>query len=212
MFFIIFSRKSASQERNDRIEQIKKLKSDKKLEQLARNHKLEVDLSEVRNEWLKTQGPLHKKKIAEHYGVFEHLYGEGYFIPYTNLEVQYDLKDGQMLPVYSGNVVKPAEALDRPCVSYESDYETLWTLALTSLDGHLVDSEKEYMHWLVANIPGDFVEKGDTIVEYLQPFPLKGTGFHRYVFVLYKQNGKVSYDVSKGVLVVTYEFISLFDY
>lgn len=165
---------------------------------MARNHKLEVDLAEVKKEWLKTQGPLHKKGIADHYGIFEHLYGEGFFIPYVNLEVQYDLKDGHLLPVCTGNIVKPSEAIDRPSVSYESQGDALWTLALTSLDGHLTEGEKEYIHWLVANIPGDIVEKGDTIVEYLQPFPLKGTGFHRYVFVLYKQGGKVSYELPKG--------------
>lgn len=185
--------------RNDRLEYLKKLKSDKKLEQLARNHKLEIDLTEARKEWLQTTGPYHKKNIAEHYGIFEHLYNEGYFIPYINLDVFYDLKNGSLLPVCSGNVVKPVEAKDYPIINYTADANTLWTLCLTSLDGHLTESDKEYVHWLIANIPGDAVEKGDTIVEYLQPFPLKGTGYHRYVFVLYKQEGKVSYDLPKGM-------------
>lgn len=192
------SRKTASQERNERIEHVKKLKADKNLEQLARKHKLEVDLAEVRKEWLQSHGPLQKKAVADHYGVYEHLYGEGYFIPFVNLDIMYASNDGLALPVYTGNVIRPAEALERPSVSYEADKDSLWTLALTSLDGHLTESEKEYVHWLVANIPGDFVEKGDTIVEYMQPFPLKGTGFHRYVFVLYKQDGKVEYELPKG--------------
>lgn len=39
----------------------------------------------------------------------------------------------------------------------------------------------------------------DCIVPYLQPIPYLGTGFHRYVFVLYKQDrGKV--DLSKHSL------------
>lgn len=33
--------------------------------------------------------------------------------------------------------------------------------------------------------------KGDQIVPYLQPIPAKGTGYHRHVFVLYKQTGKL---------------------
>lgn len=143
-------------------------------------------------------GPLHKKTIAEHYAIFEHLYGEGFFYPYLNLEVLYPLNEDSYLPVHSGNVIKPAEALTPPIVNFESDGNTLWTLSLTSLDGHLHESEKEYSHWLIANIPGNHIEKGDTIVEYLQPFPLKGTGYHRYVFVLYKQDGRVSYDLPKG--------------
>lgn len=180
-----------------RTDHLKKLKSDKNLEQLARSHKLQIDLEDARREWQNTLGPIHKKQIAEHYGIYEHLYGEGYFIPFQNMEIMYNLKNDSLLPVCTGNVIKPVEALESPSVSFESDGNTLWTLALTSLDGHLTESDKEYVHWLVANIPGDFVEKGDTIAEYLRPFPLKGTGFHRYVFVLYKQNGKVSYDVPK---------------
>ncbi|KAH9631181.1 hypothetical protein HF086_005952 [Spodoptera exigua] len=183
--------------RRCKLDHLKKIKADKNLEQLARNHTLEIDLNEAKKEWLNTLGPQHKKQIADHYGIFEHLYGEGYFIPYLNLEVLYDLKNGSYLPVYTGNDIKPAEALEYPIVNYESDPDSLWTLALTSLDGHLTEGDKEYVHWLVANIPGNSIEKGDTIVEYLQPIPLKGTGYHRYAYVLYKQDGNINYDVTK---------------
>ncbi|KPJ11126.1 39S ribosomal protein L38, mitochondrial [Papilio machaon] len=178
-----------------RLEQLRKLKSDKELEHLARNHKLEINLTEARKEWLQTLGPNHKKQIAEHYGIYEHLYGEGYFIPYVNLDIHYELKNGLNLPVYTGNVIKPAEAGEQPSVAYESDDNSLWTLVLTSLDGHLTENDKEYVHWLVANIPSNNIERGDTIIEYLRPFPLKGTGYHRYVFILYKQSEKISYDL-----------------
>ncbi|CAH0406959.1 unnamed protein product [Chilo suppressalis] len=188
---------SSSKLRNERLEHVKKVKSDKTVEKLARDHKLQVDMGAVRKEWLKTLGPYHKKNIADHYGIFEHLYGEGYFIPIVNMDICYDINDELSLPVYTGNVIKPQEALQRPSIIFESDKDALWTLVMTSLDGHLTASDNEYVHWFMANIPGDHVEKGDTLVEYLQPFPLKGTGFHRYVFVLYKQNGKVSYDIPK---------------
>lgn len=177
---------------------IKKLKSDKNLEQLARNQQLQVNLENVRAEWLNTLGPMHKKQIADHYGIYEHLYGEGYFIPHLNLEVFYDLKNESYLPVYTGNVIKPAEALEPPTVVYESDGNTLWTLTMINLDGNLTENDKEYVHWFVANIPGTCIEKGDVFAEYLRPFPMKGTGYHRYAFVLYKQNGRVLYDLPKG--------------
>ncbi|XP_068632622.1 large ribosomal subunit protein mL38 [Battus philenor] len=180
-----------------RLEHVKKLKNNKDLENLARNHKLKVNLEEVKKEWLKTLGPNHKRQIAEHYSIFEHLYGEGYFIPYVNLKIEYEQKNDLNMPVYTGNVIKPAEALTKPSVTYESNENTLWTLVLTNLDGHLTENDKEYVHWLVANIPGNFIDKGDTIVDYLRPFPLKGTGFHRYVFVLYKQTEKISFEFEK---------------
>lgn len=47
------------------------------------------------------------------------------------------------------------------------------------------------------NIPGNNIEKGETLVEYLQPFPPKGTGYHRHIFVLYKQDKKIDFSTYK---------------
>lgn len=47
------------------------------------------------------------------------------------------------------------------------------------------------------NIPNGDVSKGELIVPYLQPFPPRGTGYHRHVFVLYKQNQKLNFDELK---------------
>ena len=74
----------------------------------------------------------------------------------------------------------------------EGDDDSLWTLVMTNPDGHFEEDEAEYLHWMVANISGqggvaDLTTSGDTICPYLQPFPPYGTGFHRFVFVLYKQ-------------------------
>jgi len=44
-----------------------------------------------------------------------------------------------------------------------------------------------------SNIPNGDVTKGDIIVPYLQPIPIKGTGYHRYIFVLYKQDKKIDF-------------------
>ncbi|CAK1540538.1 unnamed protein product [Leptosia nina] len=191
-----FAAERKSNSRQEQIDHIKKMKNDKQLEQLARNHQLVIDLEESKKVWLETLGPHHKKQIADHYGVFEHLYGEGFFTPHLNLEIFYDVKD-LCIPVYTGNVIKPSEAIQPPVVSYKSDADSLWTLVLTSLDGHLTEHNKEYVHWLVANIPGGDVDKGDVMIDYLQPFPLKGTGYHRYAFVLYKQDNKISYELPK---------------
>lgn len=42
-----------------------------------------------------------------------------------------------------------------------------------------------------SNIPNNDISKGDQIVPYLQPIPPKGTGYHRYIFILYKQDKKL---------------------
>lgn len=49
------------------------------------------------------------------------------------------------------------------------------------------------LHVLRANIPGNALEKGETIVEYMPPFPPKGTGYHRHIFLLYKQNKRLDF-------------------
>ncbi|ESN98471.1 hypothetical protein HELRODRAFT_113794 [Helobdella robusta] len=52
---------------------------------------------------------------------------------------------------------------------------------------------REWHHWLVVNIPGHHVEKGEVLSEYVGSGPPKGTGLHRYVFLVFKQNGKVKF-------------------
>lgn len=44
---------------------------------------------------------------------------------------------------------------------------------------------------LSSNIDGNNVTNGETIVPYFRAFPPKGTGYHRHVFVLYKQEKKI---------------------
>lgn len=52
---------------------------------------------------------------------------------------------------------------------------------------------KEWNHWLVGNIPGSDLSKGQVLTEYVGAGPPKDTGLHRYVFLLYKQPGKVTF-------------------
>lgn len=47
------------------------------------------------------------------------------------------------------------------------------------------------------NIPGSDVSKGEVIFDYLQPFPPKGVGYHRMVFIMYKQEEKLDFSKLK---------------
>ena len=40
---------------------------------------------------------------------------------------------------------------------------------------------REWRHWLVVNIPGGDVSKGEVCAEYVGAGPPKGTGLHRYI-------------------------------
>nr|DBA27858.1 TPA: hypothetical protein GDO54_008307 [Pyxicephalus adspersus] len=163
------------------------------LEKAARLHTLKIPLDEVRAEWEQTCGPYHIQRVAEHYGVYKDLFGEGTFVPRTALRVLYNTGNDTAMPVHYGNVVAPSEAAVAPEVTFDAQEGTLWTLLLTNPDGHLRDTGSEYVHWLVGNIPGNQVLFGDEICHYFPPFPANGTGYHRHVFILFKQEERIDY-------------------
>ena len=43
------------------------------------------------------------------------------------------------------------------------------------------------------NIPGNTVDEGEVLCDYLQPFPPRGTGLHRHIFLLFKQSQRLDY-------------------
>lgn len=47
---------------------------------------------------------------------------------------------------------------------------------------------------LVGNIPGNDISKGEVLSDYVGSGPPPSTGLHRYVFLIYKQSGKLSFD------------------
>lgn len=42
---------------------------------------------------------------------------------------------------------------------------------------------REWRHWVVVNIPGGDVSKGEVCAEYVGAGPPKGTGLHRYIIL-----------------------------
>lgn len=96
----------------------------------------------------------------------------------------------------NGNVLKPVQVKDVPKVEWNADAAALYTLCLTDPDApsRKEPTYREWHHWLVGNIPGSDVEKGETLSAYVGSGPPKDTGLHRYVFLIYKQNGKLEFD------------------
>lgn len=48
---------------------------------------VEIDLEEVKRDWLQTSGQYHIRDIAQHYGVYQHLFGDAYFVPRVSLDI-----------------------------------------------------------------------------------------------------------------------------
>ncbi|XP_037024820.1 protein D2-like [Bradysia coprophila] len=99
------------------------------------------------------------------------------------------------IEVNLGNEIKPRKVKDKPKVEWKSEPSSYYTLCMTDPDNaQPTDVLPEWHHWLVGNIPGNNVADGETLAEYIGSGPPDGTGLHRYVFVLYKQPGRLTFD------------------
>ncbi|XP_061083317.1 39S ribosomal protein L38, mitochondrial [Conger conger] len=162
------------------------------LEKDMRHQTFRIPLDRVKAEWERTCGPHQLQTLANHYGIYQDLFPGAHFTPRVMLRIAYG--EEASAQVHYGNHVTPAQAATAPHVTFEAEEDSLWTLLLTSPDEHLLDSEGEYVHWLIGNIPGNAVQSGEEVCHYFPPFPAKGTGFHRLVFLLFKQDAPVNFE------------------
>lgn len=186
-----YFRPHRTKEVKQRRQVMKDNKSNVELERALRLRTFKIPLDRVQDAWAKSSGPFQIKRLADHYGIFTDLFHMAYFLPQVPLSICYSQENAAR--VNHGNRLTPTEAASVPQVSFEAEEGSLWTLLLTSPDEHLLDNEAEYIHWLVGNIPGGAVQAGEELCHYLPPFPAKGTGFHRYVYVLFKQEGPIDF-------------------
>ena len=49
---------------------------------------------------------------------------------------------------------------------------------------------REFLHWLLANVPGAALSKGNSMADYMGPAAPPHTGLHRYIFLVYSQSDK----------------------
>jgi len=98
--------------------------------------------------------------------------------------------------VQEGNEIAESKAQGHLTISFDSQVGKFYTLMLLDPDApsHAEPKWKHFCHWLVVNIPGtgtrskDNIAKGSTICPYMGPAPPKGTGLHRYVFIIYEHD------------------------
>lgn len=85
-----------------------------------------------------------------------------------------------------GNTLTPTQVQNQPNVSWDADPNALYTLIKTDPDAPSRSAPKfrEWHHWLVVNIPGNSVEKGETLSQYIGCGPPDKTGLHRYVYLV----------------------------
>ncbi|XP_037795333.1 protein D2-like [Penaeus monodon] len=99
--------------------------------------------------------------------------------------------------VNNGNVLTPTQVFSPPTyMSWPAKENALYTLCMTDPDAPSRQEPKfrEFHHWLVVNIPGSDFARGNVLSDYVGSGPPKGTGLHRYVFIVYEQPGALECD------------------
>ncbi|XP_061395643.1 protein D3-like [Musca vetustissima] len=93
-----------------------------------------------------------------------------------------------------GKELTPTQVKDQPEVSWEAEDGALYTLLMVDPDApsRQEPSYREALHWLVINIPGNKVSNGQVVADYIGSGPPEGTGLHRYVFLIFKQEQRIS--------------------
>ncbi|KAH8367448.1 hypothetical protein KR200_005920 [Drosophila serrata] len=115
-------------------------------------------------------------------------------VPAGDIQVTYG--DGNA--VKQGNELTPTQVKDEPSVTWEglAGESDLITLLMVDPDAPSRQDPKfrEILHWSVVNIPGSDLSKGQSVAAYVGSGPPEGTGLHRYIFLLYRQTGKIEID------------------
>jgi len=98
-----------------------------------------------------------------------------------------------------GNVLHPVDVFDGiASISWPTEAGALYTLVKTDPDAPSRADPKwrEWCHYIVGNIPGNDLKKGEVIWDYVGVGAPEKTGLHRYTYIVYKQAGKVDYSAT----------------
>ncbi|XP_073825762.1 putative odorant-binding protein A5 [Musca autumnalis] len=101
------------------------------------------------------------------------------------------------LLVGDGLEYKPADMASIPHIDWPSvDPNKYYSVYMGSPDAPDTKDPRwaESIHWLVLNVPGNQVEKGELYCEYIGPFPPRNSGSMRYVYLVYEQPNKMDFD------------------
>ncbi|XP_053617128.1 uncharacterized protein LOC128679126 [Plodia interpunctella] len=86
--------------------------------------------------------------------------------------------------VAEGNELSVDEVEGYPNLSWGAEEGVLYTVLMC-------DADARYLHWLKINVVMDDISTGDTVVELLNSHPRPGTGLHKYVFLVYRQQDEL---------------------
>lgn len=114
--------------------------------------------------------------------------------PSSTLQVTFNLNT-----VVPGKELTPTQVKAAPEVSWAAETNSFYTLIFTDPDAPSRSNpiRREFLHWLIVNIPGAEISKGEVLAEFLGSGPPKDSDLHRYTFLLYKQQQKETFEWTK---------------
>lgn len=98
--------------------------------------------------------------------------------------------------IKNGVFLTPLESRMKPKVEYNAKPNTLYTLIMHDPDAVVGN----WLHWVIVNIKGNNVKNGDELFEYTYPAPPKGSGMHRYIFLLYEQPERIQTQLTNRMI------------
>ncbi|XP_033234483.1 putative odorant-binding protein A5 [Drosophila pseudoobscura] len=94
--------------------------------------------------------------------------------------------------VEPGITISVDEAVKEPIIRWKSDASKLYTFVMIDLD--MPKAKGHYLLWLVGNIPGCDVVRGERIVAYMDKRSSEGKELHRSLFLAYRQYLELDFD------------------
>lgn len=96
----------------------------------------------------------------------------------------------------NGVFLSPKETHAEPKIEYSAKPNTLYTLIMHDPDAVVGN----WLHWVVVNIKDNNVKNGDELFKYTGPAPPKGSGVHRYIFLLYEQPERIQTQLTNRMI------------
>ncbi|KAH8350654.1 hypothetical protein KR067_013631 [Drosophila pandora] len=115
--------------------------------------------------------------------------------PKELLKIKYD----NAFDIEEGKTYTPKELKFQPKLDWNADSGSFYTVVMICPDAPNRENPmyRSWLHWLVVNVPGSDVMKGQSISDYFGPLPPKDSGMQRYLILVYQQSDKLDFDEKK---------------
>ncbi|XP_017075477.2 putative odorant-binding protein A5 [Drosophila eugracilis] len=109
------------------------------------------------------------------------------------------IKFDNTFDIEEGKSYTPTELKFQPRLDWNADPESFYTIVMICPDAPNRENPmyRSWLHWLVVNVPGLDIAKGQPISEYFGPLPPKDSGVQRYLILVYQQSDKLDFDEKK---------------